>query len=329
MLNRFMVCKNSRRIVLQLLLQIAMISMFISLAYAVDSIEPFVTEVVNNKQGADSEPAYERTSFKVMTFNIRWEGHDEDGIFHDTGFSLRKPLILDVLTKFDADIIGLQESSIEQRAALSPHLSRFGMFPTPVDAGDECILYHLERFDLINSGHEYLRRDPEKTGTNIGVRDFVWVYLQDRITGKRFYVVNLHTDHRSSSRGRQLDGVLIGEWIRKRNPSDPVILTGDFNGKPNQPRYLYLTGQRTYPGVDGKAVSMPIPMLDTFSDANPDAQFSGTINAGYTGKKNRNQIDYIFVPRGSAVIASRIIYYHVDGSYPSDHFPLLSEFELE
>jgi endonuclease/exonuclease/phosphatase family metal-dependent hydrolase len=270
-----------------------------------------------------------RASLKVMTFNIRWQGHDDDGNYIASGFANRKPLVLDVLTQFGADVIGLQEASIEQRAEIASELTEFGMFPLPVDPGDECILYRMNRFDLKDSGHEHLRRAPEKPGTNIGVRDFVWVYLHDRNNGKRFYVISVHTDHRSSKRGRQLDGVLIGEWIRNRKYSDPVILTGDFNGTPDKPRYLYLTGQRDYPGKDGITVKMPMPMLDTFTVANPNARYSGTNNSGYLGKKNRSQIDYIFVPRGTKVIDSRIIYYHVNGAYPSDHFPLLSEFELE
>lgn len=272
--------------------------------------------------------AVNRTSLKVMTFNIRWQGQDGRN-YVDSDFAHRMPLILDVLEKFDADVIGLQEASIEQRAAIARELPGFGMFPLPVAAGDECILYRMERFELRDSGHEYLRRKPEKAGTNIGVRDFVWVYLEDRISGKRFYVLNLHTDHRSSKRGRQLDGVLIGEWISKREFADPVILTGDFNGQRHQPRYLYLTGQRAYPDEDGIYVKMPVPMLDTFTVANPHARYPGTINPGYSGKKNSTQIDYVFVTRGARVIDSSIIYYHVNGSFPSDHFPLLSEFELK
>ena len=85
----------------------------------------------------------------------------------------------------------------------------------------------------------------------------------------------------------------------------------------------------SYSGEDGKTANMPMPMLDTFSVANPRALYSGTSNAGYRGKKNNNQIDYIFVPRETTVIGSRIIYYNVHGSYPSDHFPLLSEIELK
>jgi exonuclease III len=46
-------------------------------------------------------------------------------------------------------------------------------------------------------------------------------------------------------------------------------------------------------------------------------------------KEYGDRIDYIFVPRGTTVIGSGIIYYHADGSYPSNHFPLLCEFELE
>ena len=270
-----------------------------------------------------------RETLRVMTFNILWQGHDIESQFHDSDFALRKSLVLDVLTGFDADIIGLQEASKEQRKALEPALSAFGMFPSSSQPGDEFILYRLDRFRVIESGRELLRVEPEIAGTNIGVRDFVWVHLHDRRNGKRFYVLNLHLDHRSSERGRQLDGILLGKWIGQRSSADPVIMTGDFNGGPNMPRYLYLTGQRAYIDKDGDAVRMPMPMLDTFTLAKPDETYSGTSNRGFSGRKNTKQIDYIFVPHGTKVIDSTIIYYNVDGSYPSDHFPLLSEFELE
>jgi endonuclease/exonuclease/phosphatase family metal-dependent hydrolase len=312
-----------------LLIQLAAVCACTNPEYAPDTIERSGTSTGNVEQATHLGPADGGATIKVMTFNIRWEGQGVDGIFDDSGFVRRKPLVLDVLTKFGADIIGLQEASIEQRAALAPALAGFGMFPPPAGAGDECILYRLDRFDLRGSGHEMLRREPEMVGTNIGVRDFVWVYLQDRISGKRFYLLNLHLDHRSSERGRQLDGVLIGEWIRNREFANPVILTGDFNGKPNQPRYLYLTGQRAYSRGDGATVGTPMRMLDTFTVANPHARYTGTSNAGYSGRKNGKQIDYVFAPAGSRVISSTIIYYHRNGSYPSDHFPLLSEFELE
>ena len=315
--------------IILLLVQLAAICLCSNPVFAEDVIELPGAGAVNVQEGAGPRPTAERASLKVITFNIRWEGYGSDGKFYDSGFARRKPLVLDVLNKFVADIIGLQEASIEQRSALAPELPGFSMFPLPPKAGDECILYRLDRFDFRDGGREHLRREPEKVGTNIGVRDFLWAHLQDRITGKRFYVINLHTDHRSSVRGRQLDGVLIGEWISHREFADPVILTGDFNGKPNQPRYLYLTGKRAYPGMDGKIASMPMPMLDTFTEANPDARYPGTINPDYSGKKNKYQIDYVFVPRGTRVIGSRIVYYNVNGSYPSDHFPLISEFELE
>ena len=100
-----------------------------------------------------------RDSLRVMTFNIQWQGHDAGG-FVDSGFVSRKPLVLDVLRNFDSDIIGLQEASIEQRAAMVHDLPGFGMFPPPSWPGDECILYRLDRFDLRDGGREYLRQAP-------------------------------------------------------------------------------------------------------------------------------------------------------------------------
>jgi endonuclease/exonuclease/phosphatase family metal-dependent hydrolase len=292
------------------------------------------THIAGTAEGHDRQTALPastagRTPLRVMTFNIRWQGKDYLGKFHDSGFEKRRPLILDVLTGFGADIIGLQEASIEQRASLAPGLAAFGMFPPPDSPGDECILYRLDRFDLVDSGHAHLRQQPEKAGTNIGVRDFFWVYLRERFGGKAFYVLNLHMDHRSSKRGRQLDAVLVGEWIGRREYDAPVILTGDFNGQPGQPRYSYLTGKRTYLGKYGKITGMPMPMLDSFMVANPHAKYTGTSNPDYTGRKNTARIDFVFVPVGTTVTGSDIIYYHVGDTYPSDHFPLLSEFELE
>jgi endonuclease/exonuclease/phosphatase family metal-dependent hydrolase len=281
----------------------------------------------NLQEPADAGFPVTRRSLKAMTFNIRWQGY-ANGRYFDSGFVQRKPLVLDVLRQSVADIIGLQEASIEQRAAIAPGLPGYAMSPLPTEAGDECILYRLDRFVLEDSGHDYVRRVPEIPGTNIGVRDFVWVYLRDRFSGRRLYVLNLHLDHRSSERGCQLDGVLIGQWIRNRKFADPVILLGDFNGTPDNPRYLYLTGQKVYPGEDGISVGMPMPMLDTFSTANPEAEYAGTVNSGCSGKKNSSQIDYVFIPRGSRVIDSEIIYSNENGYYPSDHFPLQSEFEL-
>ena len=310
-----------------LLVQLALICLLTNAGCSFQIIERPGPATANVQAVEQTEATVGRHSLKVMTFNIRWEGH-YDGKFYDSGFSGRKPLVLDVLKKYGADIIGLQEASIEQRATLAPELPEFGMFPVPSGAGDECILYRLDRFNLMAGGQEDLRREPEKAGTNIGVRDFVWVYLQDRISGKRFYVLNLHLDHRSSERGRQLDGVLTGEWIRNRKTADPVILIGDFNGRPDQPRYLYLTAQWSYPDEDGITVKMPMPMMDTFSAANPRARYTGTTNTGFMGKKNRNQIDYVFIPKGAKVLGSSIIYYQENGSDPSDHFPLFSEIEL-
>jgi endonuclease/exonuclease/phosphatase family metal-dependent hydrolase len=307
---------------------LVMVQLFASQGCSTDFIGSSGSGAVERQDGVVGEAAEARASLRVMTFNIRWQGH-YDGKFYDSGFARRKPLILDVLTKYDADIIGLQEASIEQRSALAPDLTLFGMFPGPYEVGDECILYRLDRFDLRAGGQENLRSEPEKAGTNIGVRDFVWVHLQDRIGNQSFYVLNLHLDHRSSERGRQLDGILTGEWIRNREFADPVVLIGDFNGRPDQPRYLYLTGQRDYAGKDDVMVTMPMPMLDTFAMANPNALYSTTMNTGHRTRGLKNRIDYVFVPEGSGIVASGIIYYQKNGVYPSDHFPLISEFELQ
>ena len=144
-----------------LLVQFAVVCLCANPVCSADVTERPATGASNLRKGVGTGYAVDLDSLKVMTFNIRWQGH-HDGKFYDSGFARRRPLVLDVLTSYGADIIGLQEASIEQRATLAPELSGFGMFPTPAEAGDECILYRLDRFDLRGGGPEDLRREPER-----------------------------------------------------------------------------------------------------------------------------------------------------------------------
>ncbi|MEZ5540443.1 MAG: endonuclease/exonuclease/phosphatase family protein [Pseudomonadota bacterium] len=319
----------ARRLVNTGLAACAAISLWACSQHAVGPSTTAVPALAGSATPAVRPAGAVRLRLRLMTFNILWEGYQQDGEYVASGFSQRKPMILEVLRRHGADVVGLQEASQGQRIQLATDLPGFGMFPLPQAPGDECILYRADRFAVMESGHEILRRLPEREGTNVGVRDFVWVNLRERSSGRQFYVLNLHADDRSSERGRELDGVLLGQWIQSRRVADPVVLLGDFNGRYDQPRLQFLTGRRDYPDAQGGIATMPMPMIDTLTAVNPAAEAAGSPDSGYGDISSRGQIDYILVPRGTRVIESRILYDHMNGIYPSDHFPLSAEVELE
>ena len=41
------------------------------------------------------------------------------------------------------------------------------------------------------------------------------------------------------------------------------------------------------------------------------------------------KIDHVFVPKGTKVLDAAIIYDNEEGRYPSDHYPVIGEFELK
>ena len=59
--------------------------------------------------------------------------------------------------------------------------------------------------------------------------------MKDKKTGKKFYFVNTHLDHKGKE--AQKNGLmLIIDRIASINPEGyPMVLTGDFNIKPNNP----------------------------------------------------------------------------------------------
>ena len=60
---------------------------------------------------------------------------------------------------------------------------------------------------------------------------------------------------------------------------------------------------------------------DSFRIHRPDEELVGTIH-GFSGDVYGAKIDYVLVQPIAQVLDASIIHDEVDGSYPSDHFPV-------
>ena len=177
-------------------------------------------------------------------------------------WELRKDPVNALLTAAAPDIVGLQEASPEQQVGLRSGLPDYTLVYDLEANNTNPILFRKERFRLLDSGVLVLNAEPEVPDTNIGVRRCTWIHLEERKSGQRLRVYNLHLDHRSKGPTRQISAVRLVEHIVARG--DPTIVTGDFNTAETSPTMTYFYGQTPLNNDAGKAVHNPAPLVDAY-----------------------------------------------------------------
>ncbi|MEN8128064.1 MAG: endonuclease/exonuclease/phosphatase family protein [Planctomycetota bacterium] len=254
-----------------------------------------------------------------MTFNIRTQTIF-DGLNH---WSRRKQMVFDVLADNAADVIGLQEAKASQLYQIRQALPSYGVYSAGrsdgIDGGESCpILYRESRFTLADSGTFWFSDTPSVPGSkdwgNLPPRICSWAYLVEKESGIGFYVYNLHLDN-LSQRSRRKSTRLLTQQIADRITSDPYLIMGDFNMERNNPAMHYLQTAR--------AGLLQMITKDAWQLIHPD-KATGTRH-GFRGRFSGPQIDHIRICDGMQALDAKIDHHHVNGRYPSDHFPVIAE----
>jgi endonuclease/exonuclease/phosphatase family metal-dependent hydrolase len=139
-------------------------------------------------------------NFIVGSYNLRYENA------HDTGnlWVNRAPVIESLIRFYDFDILGTQEGLIGMINDLSkalPQYERYGIGRDDgKDAGEHsAIFFKKDKFTLLKHGDFWLSQTPDKPSLGWDAtccnRICSWVYLQDKMTKKKFYVFNTHYDY--------------------------------------------------------------------------------------------------------------------------------------
>jgi endonuclease/exonuclease/phosphatase family metal-dependent hydrolase len=251
----------------------------------------------------------------IMSFNIRFLNLS-DG---ENGWGTRKALVEDVIARYDPDLVGMQEALLFQWFPMLDVLTQYESLGVGRDDGDITgeyanIYYRKDRFEVLESNTFWFSTTPDVPGSTSwgagSIRICTWARFRDMETGTAFYLANMHLDNSSSlSRSNSVDLLLerIADW------TDPVYLTGDFN-----------MGEGTSPIVRLKEDG---PFIDTFRVVRPDATAVRTFHS-FTGAIAGSKIDYVFARPGTAVSSADIIRDDYDGSYPSDHYPVIATVTL-
>jgi len=263
-------------------------------------------------------------TIKLMTYNLKFASPT-----FDPPWNVRREWQVDLIRKHSPDVLGTQEGLKEQIDYLQDHLDEYVVVGEGRKGGDDdehmAVFYRRDRFRLREMGSFQLSETPDIIGSGPAnnPRMVAWMRLAiiNRADGgespypidfrghwentQELYVFNTHfavgkgmaLARRNSAR-LILDRIhaldRFGEWTEPR----PLFLMGDFNARPDSDVYRTFVGDADNPG----------PLRDSLE--------------GGTG------IDWI-LSRGNVQVRSHeIIDDNVNGVYPSDHKPVMAEFDI-
>ena len=321
---------SRRRLFVASAASIALVALFRSLG----SAAPFAQAQPAQAQPAQATPSTAANlaePLAVMTFNIRY-GTANDG---ENKWSSRRDMLFALLRKENPDLIGLQEAlrfQIDEILAAVPGYAVVGVGRDDGKAAGEmsAILFRTARFDVAASGTFWFSDTPEvpasKSWGNRITRISTWARFVDR-DGTAFTHYNLHLDHESQP-SREKSTALLLERIKARAvPTEPVIVTGDFNVGESNPALHVLVGPAGPAGAPA-AGHAPAPFIDTFRAVHRDEQEVGSFTAFTFGQTRGEKIDYVLVQPGTTVLDASIVRTSEGGRYPSDHFPVTARIRL-
>lgn len=254
---------------------------------------------------------------KIMTYNIRYATVN-DGI---NQWENRKERVVRLIRDHQPGIFGLQEALLGQTKYIETQLGKYEYVGVGRDDGKNKgemapIFFDPTRFSLLEWGHFWLSESPDipSNGWDANLNRIVtWGKFKIVDSGQIILVINTHFDHQGE-KARRNSSLLILEKIETQWSNLPLILMGDFNASPSSEPFRILNESNW--------------VNDSFDSVlNPDTK--GTFSGGF-GIDNRieDRIDHIFVSSGITVISHTFDLRNINGFFPSDHLPVIVEFQL-
>jgi endonuclease/exonuclease/phosphatase family metal-dependent hydrolase len=250
---------------------------------------------------------------RVMTFNLRFE-NDRDG---EDSWSRRRQLVAAVIERYGPVFLGTQEGTPAQLAFLKDSLPAYGMVAVERPDDPQCqyptLFYRLDRLEPLSCGEFWLSRTPavhrSKDWDSAFPRMMNYGHFKDLETGRELWAVVTHLDHLGTE-GRLEQGRIIARWIRAR--SAPVVLMGDFNDAPGSAVYQLLT-------------SPEVGLVDPWMVLGLEEGEASMTHHDFHGLPAKCRMDWVLTSHHLRAVEVRIVRDHLDGRYPSDHFPFYAD----
>lgn len=264
---------------------------------------------------------------RVMSFNVRG-ARFLDG---ENAWERRAELNVETIRRCTPDLIGFQELELDHLMTYQQHLPEYEYWLGLKTSSNKppyeyvAIFWKAEHLVLLNAGGFWLNEMPHAFAPGWDAactRVANWARLRIVDTGREFLFLNTHLDH-VGEEARVNGSQLILQRLSALEADDlPVIVSGDFNCNPGSPAYKLF---------------MEHGFVDTYqTTGNRDDEPSNTFHAfgrlnAKTGKQKGEilRIDWILLrdlvgrigPKSSEIVRDAR-----PPLYPSDHYPVMTEF---
>ena len=245
----------------------------------------------------------------VGEFNIRNDNAKDAAA--GNGWATRCPVVCDILKVEFFDIFGTQEvlhNQLEDMLAALPDYDYIGVGRNDGKTGGEyaAIFYKSDRIKCLSSGNFWLSETPEVIGSKGWDAKYpricTWGQFKDKRTGKKFWMFNLHMDHRGVE-ARKQSALLVMERIKMMCGKQPYILLGDFNVDQFNPIYPMMMESGMFVDCHDAAVVRFAP--------------TGSMNYFKPDFKTDSRIDHVLVSDDFDVLDYTVLTY----SYWSEEKP--------
>lgn len=250
----------------------------------------------------------ENTELKVMSYNIRL-GSANDGT---NSWAMRYTATGEMLDDQKPDVFGVQEA-LDYQVRYIEEMCGYEYVGVGRENGKSegehmAIFWNKKTVSMLKWGTFWLSETPEEPSMGWDAacrRTATWALMKDKRTGKKFYFINTHLDHKGAE--AQKNGLkLIVDRLSEINPDGyPMVLTGDFNITPDNKALTELDVKMQ----SARKIAEKTDSLDTY---NGWGRGSGVI-------------DYIYVSGFSSCPEFQtVVKRYNDRKFVSDHYPVVA-----
>jgi len=270
---------------------------------------------------------------RVMTYNIL----NDSPQFKDLpkkNWADRRPHLLSVIQEAAIDILAIQEgrpNQVEDIQAALPQFGYYGIDSKGDNQGEQLgIYYNQQKLSKVDSGTFWLSQTPEVCSKDWGSthpRICSYVQLEEVEKEQQIFLFNTHLDHKSEEARLEGMKLILDKMAEKRKafPQAHLILTGDFNARPQTPTYQKVKSQAWLVDTYHHAQTKKNNVHYTFSGVDAVWTFLRLYLFMYYSAFMHKRLDHIFVSTHTNVKSYNIIDQTYQKFYPSDHLPVVVE----